>query len=204
MPEAQGQLLRLAARHVYPRLKHIGGREPSPALQKRFAARGQAHDGVLAHAGGIDAYARGAVFHLQPQGRVQAGVLDRAHLLVGHEGLGEGLFLIGLEPGEVRLVVGIHAGHQLDVGAVLVGEVAVPGLPEIAAAPGPLLLAGGDVMVGDVQNARLHAVIVSAHEIVVRMIGHVGRGHGDVLVAGDVHARAVVVFVIGAGSDGEA
>ena len=59
-------------------------------------------------------------------------------------------------------------------------------------------------MVGDVQNARLHAVIVSAHEIVVRMIGHVGRGYGDVLVAGDVHARAVIVFVIGTRGDGEA
>ena len=31
----------LRGRHVHPRLEHIGGGEPSPALQQRFAARGQ-------------------------------------------------------------------------------------------------------------------------------------------------------------------
>ena len=67
--------------------------------------------------------------------------------------LAEGLGLAGREEGEVGLVVGVDAGHQLDVGAVVVGEVAVPGVAEGVVAPGPLLLAGRDVLVGPVDEA---------------------------------------------------
>ncbi|MPM55723.1 hypothetical protein SDC9_102520 [bioreactor metagenome] len=59
--------------------------------------------------------------------------------MVGKEVLGEGLLLIGLEPRKVRLVVRIHPGHEFNIGAICIGQIAVPCLAEVPATPCPLL-----------------------------------------------------------------
>lgn len=122
--------------------KNLRGRQGHRALQQHFVSGAKGYPGVFQNAGGVNADPGLAILHIQPQHCFGAGVLHAAHLFVGHEILGEGLFLKGGQPGEVGLVVGKHAGHQLDVRAVLVGEVPVPGLAEVAAAPDPLLFAG--------------------------------------------------------------
>ena len=189
--------------HVRLRLKHLRGAQVAHTVVDDLLPRSQGHPGGMEGLGGVHGEAGTAVLHLQVQRTLPAGVLHIADLLVGHEVLGEGLFLEGLEPGEVRLVVAVHAGHQLDVGAVCIGEVAVPGLAEVSAAPGPLLLAGGDVVVGNVQDARLHAVVVAAHEVIVAAGAHIGGGHRDILVPADVHAHGVIVLVVHPRGDGE-
>ena len=120
---------------------------------------------------------------LQIESRVDGRVFDCPHLLVGHEVLLEGLLLKGLQPGEIRLVLGKHPCHQLDVRAVLVRQVPIPGLSEIAAAPGPLLLSRRDMVVRHVEQSRLLLVIIAAHKIVIGMLRHVGGWHRNVLVA---------------------
>ena len=86
---------------------------------------------------------------------------------IGYQILAEGLGLAGREKGEVRLVVGVHAGHQLDVGPVVVGQAAVPRVAEFVVAPRPLLLAGRDVVIGDMHEPGLRGVIVAAEKILV-------------------------------------
>ena len=92
----------------------------------------------------------------------------------------ETLFLVGLQPGEVGLVLGIDARHELDVGAVFVGEVFVPGAAEITVAPGPLFLTGGNVMICHMEKAGLSVLVVVSDEIVVMVaikliIGHINQ-----------------------------
>ena len=154
--------------------------------------------------GGIDADIELIAPLLRVQCRMDAGVLHLSHLLIGKEILCEGLLLVGLEPGEVRLVVAVHAGHQLDIGAVRIRQIPIPGLAEVAAAPGPLLLSRGHMMVRHMEYTGLHAVVVAAHEVIVRALRHIRSGHRDVLVAGNVYALAVVVLVILSRGDGEA
>ena len=91
----------------------------------------------------------------------------------------------GLKETEIGLVVGIDPGHDLDVGAELsarvrVGEVAVPRVAELVIAPGPLLLAGRNVVISNVHEARLGRVIIAAEEVLLRAHAHVGGGHRDI------------------------
>ena len=169
----------------------------------RFAVHQHADDGILIHGGGVNRDGGLIVGNFKVQHDFGAGVLDISGGLVGHEILGEGLFLKGFQPSEVGLVVAEHTGHQLDVGAVVVGQVAVPCLTEVAAAPRPLLLAGADVMVGHVQNTRADLVVIAAHEVVIGVGTHIAGGNRDVLIAGDVHACTVVVLVVDAGCNRE-
>ena len=53
------------------------------------------------------------------------------------------------------------------------------------------------------KHAGLPPVVVVAHEVIVRMGGHVGGGDGNVLIAGDVYPRGVVHLVIHAVGDGK-
>ena len=153
--------------------------------------------------GRVDNDMRISMMKLQVHSRVDRGVLHLSHLLVGHEILREGLFLERLEPCEVRLVVRKYAAHQLNVGPILIRQVPVPGLSEIAAAPGPLLFARGHMMIRDMQKARLDAVVVSAHEVIGRALRHIAGRHRDILISGNVHAFAVVMLVINAPRDRE-
>ncbi|MPM34973.1 hypothetical protein SDC9_81563 [bioreactor metagenome] len=122
---------------------------------------------------GIYNYSSRIVVHLKVGDHVFRRILHVAHLRVRHEVLGPGLFFIRLQPAEVGLVIGIDTRHQLDIGPVLVRQVPFPGLPEIPGAPGPLFFPGGDVVIGHMQQSHLCFLIVSAHEIVFRLDGHV-------------------------------
>ena len=80
--------------------------------------------------------------------------------------------LTRLEKAEVGLVVGVNAGHDLDVGRKLavhvgVGEVAVPRIAKLVVTPSPLLLARRDVMIGDVDKAGLGLVVLTPEEILL-------------------------------------
>ena len=55
------------------------------------------------------------------EGGLLVGLLDRADVLDRPPELGEGLGFVGVEVGEVGLVVGEDAGHEFGVGAVGVG-----------------------------------------------------------------------------------
>ena len=82
---------------------------------------------------------------------VRAGsLLHDTDVAVGHEVLRELLLLKGHEPSKVGLILGVHTGHELDVGpetrtngtvATIVGQIAVPRTTEVTVAPRPLLLA---------------------------------------------------------------
>src|SRR6185312_9120456 len=66
---------------------------------------------------------------------------------------------------EIRLIVGVHTCHQLDVWTGVVGETAVPGIAELMIAPRPLLLSRRDVVVCHVHHTRLHGVVVPSKEV---------------------------------------
>ena len=100
----------------------------------------------------------------RPGSPFAAGPISR----IGYQILAEGPRLARAQKGKVRLVVGINAGHQLDVGAVVIREAAVPGVAELVIAPGPLLLAGSNVVVGNVHDSRCGRVVVAAEEILAR------------------------------------
>ena len=193
-----------ASRHRRLPLPAGGGGEVRLGPEQFFPRPGESYLrlGILPR--GVD-FHQGLPFPggLQAEGGVLGGVAHPAHALVGHEILGEGLFLLGFQPGEVRLVVGEHPGHQLNVGAVLVGEVPVPAFAKVAAAPGPLLFPRGDVVVRHVEQPGLAALVVVADEVVVRVGRHVRGGHLDVLVPGDVHPGGVVELVVFPRGDGE-
>ena len=84
---------------------------------------------------------------------------------IGHEILCELLLLVGHEPREIGLVLGIDTRHQFDVGAEtlpdvsdrqpigssgFVGQITVPGSSEVAVAPCPLLLSWREMVRGHV------------------------------------------------------
>ena len=140
---------------------------------------------------------------LQIQSRMDGRILYSSHLLIRHKILLEGLFLKRLQPGEIRLVLGEHAGHQLDVGTILVSQVSVPGLSEVSAAPGPLLLSGRDMMVRHMKQAGLFLIVISAHEIIVGMLRHIGGGNRDILIAGNIYSLTVIMFIIYALGNGK-
>ena len=119
--------------------------------------------------------------------RLEVRVVRRTDGANGIPMLAPNFGFAGLEVGEVRLVVGVDAGHQLDVGRVFavgvgVGEVAVPRVAELLVAPRPLFLAGGNVVVRHVNETGLRGVIVAAEEILARTHAHVGGGDGNVRI----------------------
>ena len=143
------------------------------------------------------------VFRKHVEHEVAARVLDYAELAIGEEVLSERLLLIGHEPAEVGLVLGVDSGHQFDVWTVAVGQVPVPGAAEVAVTPGPLLLAWAHVMVGDMQHAGPGVVLPAALEVIFRVGDHVGCRHRDVPVVADIHPCAVVHLVVHSRCDGE-
>ena len=161
--------------------EHLLGRQRMHTVIEGSATALQHHAHLLLRRS-EDLDRRRTLLCLEIQQQVGAGVLDHAQLTVRHEILREGLLLVGLQPSEVRLVVGIDAGHQFDVGSVGVGQVSVPGPSEITAAPGPLLLSGGEVMVGHMEQSGPRVVLVPADEIVFRDYGHVGGRDRNILV----------------------
>ena len=130
----------------------------------------------------------------EPQRRPLVGRLHRARLLDRPPELGKRPRFVGREVGEVGLVVGVDAGHQLDVRAAGVGQLAIPSVTEGVIAPGPLLLAGRDMAVGDMHKAALGLVIVAAEEIERRLADHVAGRDGDVAIPSEVVGAGPVLI----------
>ncbi|CCY64377.1 unknown [Prevotella sp. CAG:1124] len=151
----------------------------------------------------LEGYVAVFAFLVDVHQQVFSGVLYNSQLAVGQEVLHERLFLIRLQPCEVGLVLGVDAGHQLDVRSVLVGKVAVPCAAEVAVTPCPLLLSWRYVVVGNVQHTGTCVVLVATLEVVLAVYGHVAGRHKDVLIVRDVNSGRVVHLVICARSDGE-
>src|ERR1700721_4645265 len=61
--------------------------------------------------------------------------------------LAEGLRFSRGQVREIRLVVCINAGHQLDIRTIVVREASIPGVPELMVSPRPLFLTGSNVRV---------------------------------------------------------
>ncbi len=104
-------------------------------------------------------------------------------LLVRQKVLGERFLFTWFKEGEIGLVVGEDSSHQLDVGAVFVGKVPIPCLAEVAASPCPLFLSRADVVIGDMEDACLFPMVIVAHKVVVAVVGHIGGGNRNILVA---------------------
>ena len=143
------------------------------------------------------------VIYFQVEHAFLSGVFHVSGRFVGHKVLGEGFLFKRPEPGKVRLIVTVHAGHELDIRAIPVRQVPVPGPPEIAAAPGPLLFSGGNVVIGDMQNACLDTIIITAYEIIIAVGTHVAGGDGDIFIPGYVHPGTVIVLIVYAGGNGK-
>ena len=151
----------------------LGGHVES-AVVERFAPLVTADEHLHAGlAGGLNHQPRPSVGLGDVHHEVARGVLDYAKLTVGHEILRETLFLVGHEPREVGLVLGVDPCHKLYVRAVGVGQVAVPGTAEVAVAPCPLLLSRRQVVAGHVEHPAARVVLIAALEVVLGVYGHV-------------------------------
>ena len=98
------------------------------------------------------------------------------------------LGLARLDPAVVRLVVRVGPGHQLQVRPVGVGEDLVPHPPGRPVAEREELLAGHHVVVREVDEARLPAVVIAAEEVLLAVPGEDRQRAGVVLPPGDIHA----------------
>ena len=110
---------------------------------------------------------------------IQIGVLGRPDLLDRIPVLAPGLGLARLQERKVGLVVGIGAGHQLDVRAIAIREVAVPRVAEFMVTPRPLLLARGNMVIDDMHETGVAKVVVSTEKVlrgVPRHMYDVGTG----------------------------
>ena len=99
-------------------------------------------------------------FNMQTDGGIEIRLLRRADFPDGIPILAPRFGFARLEKTEVGLVVGINAGHDFDVGAefaarIGIGQVAIPGITKLVIAPGPLFFAGRNMMVGEMDDARL-------------------------------------------------
>ena len=141
---------------------------------------------------------------LEVDGHAAIGVLGRADLLNGIPVLAESLGFVRLHPGEVRLIVRVHARHQLDVRPVGIRQIALPCFGGFRDPPCEHLLSGRDVVIRHVDYARVPAVIVAPEEVVPGLRDEVGGGHRDVLTPGDVHPVGVIHSVVNVSGDGKA
>ena len=206
--EVYGELVDAVSLQVDDLIEEHLGREGHGLAQQILGAMGEHGNLNLLLGGGI--YLEATIL-VDIHHEVLAGLLHDAQVAVGHEVLHKLLLLVGHEPSEVGLVLGVDACHEFYVGAehagciliVIVGEAAVPRAAKVAIAPGPLFLAGTEVVAGHMEHAALGIVLVASLEVVLRVDGHVGGGHGDVLVVGDVDTGRVVHLIIGARGDGE-
>ena len=149
---------RIALGRLSSTIHGFSGRDVALLAQEPPPAGGDLEDGTGVDRGDGGSNPGSAGFEPQAQGRFDVGCLGRVRS--GADGippLAPGLGFARLEEGEVGLVVGEDAGHQFEIRCVAVlrvgfGQISVPGVPEGGVSPGPLLLAGRDVMVGNVDD----------------------------------------------------
>ncbi len=122
---------------------------------------GQADARVAPRGGRVGGEARLAVLHLEVERALEVRGLDPAQLAHRVPVVDDRPRLARLDPRVVGLVVGVAAGHELDVRPVLVGEDVVPHPAVGPVAPGPELLPRHRVAVGDVHDAGPPAVVVA-------------------------------------------
>ncbi len=96
--------------------------------------------------------------------------------------LTEGLRLTRGKEREVRLVIGINACHQLNIGSIRVGEAAVPSVTELVISPGPLFFPGSYVVICYMHHAGLRRMIVAASKVSFRIRDHVARWDWNIRV----------------------
>ncbi|MNC02004.1 hypothetical protein D3C75_493690 [compost metagenome] len=53
------------------------------------------------------------------------------------------------------------------------------------------------------ENTRLLPMVIPAHKIMLRPVGHIGGGHRNILVPGNVHPCGIIHLVVDAVGDGE-
>ena len=157
----------------------------------------------LSLACGVYRYYSFPIGDLTVQQHIYAGILNCPKLFIRHEILRKMLFLLTLQPGKVRLVIGKNASHQFNIRTIFIGKVSVPGLPEVAASPSPLLFARGNMMVGNMEDACLFGIVIAPDKIIFAFIGHIGSGDGKILITGNIHAHAVIMLIVFPGRYGK-
>ena len=125
--------------------------------------------------------------------RIDRSIFHIADIFIGHKILFEILGLLGLDPCEIRLIIRKTACHQFDIRTVLVGQCKVPCFAEFSASPGPLLFPGSNMMICHMQKSCLFSVIVLPYKIVIGTICHIGGGHRNIFILGNIH---MVVFML--------
>ena len=161
------------------RLRHTGLRLYLTIQQAALPAA-QRYAQVMLDGGGL--YAERTARQIHIHSRFQRGKTGLAQRAYGIPELGKALGLIGVQPGEVRLIVGIGACHQLTVGAVRVSQRLLPAFCQLAKAPGEHLFTRRHMVVGDVNHARLFPVVVAAKEVVLGGRSKMRCGVGVVFV----------------------
>ena len=151
---------------------------------------------ILFHSCCINAKGYFAVVNLHIYHGINAGILYITNFLVWHKILLECFFLKRFQPCEVRLVVCVDTCHQLDVWAVFICKVSIPGFSEISASPCPLFLTRGNMMICYMKDSCFLSVIVSTYKVKVRFLCHIRGRNRNVFVAGNVHTCAVIMFII--------
>ena len=143
------------------------------------------------------------IHHIDVHNQVLVGTFHDSQLTIWHEVLGESLLLVWHEPCEVRLVLGEHTCHQLDVWTIGIGEVAVPSLSEVSITPCPLLLAWRYMVIGHMEHTSLGIILITTLKVELRVHAHIGCRHLDVLVVGNIHTSGIVHLIIGTRGDRE-
>ena len=156
---------------------------------------------ILLHRSSKDFQAGSIALRFDVHQQVGRSILHHTQFPVWYKILGESLFFIWLQPSEIRLVVSIDSCHQLDIRTVLIRQIAIPGLPEIAISPGPLLFARRDMVVGNMQDTGMGIIFIATDKIIFGTDRHVGRRHGNILIAGDIDTCRIIHLIIGSGSN---
>ena len=215
----EGQLVEPGSLHVDRLRQHGLRRERHLLLVIHLTVVVAQDDADLLLRGGKDLEFNRIMTHFTDiEHQILRSLLHYPELTIRHKVLGEHLFLVWHQPCEVGLVLGIDTCHEFDVGAEtltvdaptlhllgsgLIGQVAVPGAAEVAVSPGPLLLAGREVVAGHMQHAAAGVVFVATLEVKARVDAHIRRRHVDVLVVRDVDTCRIVHLVVSARGDGE-
>ena len=135
---------------------------------------------------------------------VFACILNYSQFTIRQEILHEALFLVRLQPGKVRLILGVDTCHQFDVWAVFISQITIPGTTEITVSPCPLLLTRRNMVIGYVKHTCMRIVLISTFEIIPGIDSHVRSRYFDIFIVRDVYSGRIVHFVISARGNREA
>ena len=193
----KSKLFRLRVRALDRPYKRRTGREFA-ALFKNRASIAREEDSRIPSRRQTNSNANRVTVKLHIHRGMRICIFRRPDLLNRIPVLAEGFCLIRLHPREVRLIVGVGAGHQLDIGSVFVSQISIPRVSEFGVSPGPQFLTGRNKVIRSVNHSRPTRVVVSAAEIVLRLRNHIRSGYRNIFVPGDIGPRTVIDAVIAA------